>query len=173
VTTIVRLTPRVRFTVRTMMVAVAIVAVFMACSYDWSARRDRCYDIASRHASLSAEYRPNAQGPGNIPDRRLARPYEADFRESRRPPLGANSEEFAVSAGWLLSKVRPRQSTDRLNLALVLFTVALADLCSRDETKVSSGTCPCRQPSSFAYILERNRCRKTSPHHCRNQGGRR
>jgi hypothetical protein len=54
--------PRVRFTMRTMMVAVAVVAVLMVWSYDWSARRDRCYEIASRHASLSAEYRRNAKG---------------------------------------------------------------------------------------------------------------
>ena len=45
-----------------MMVAVAVVAVLMVWSYDWSARRDRCYEIASRHASLSAEYRRNANG---------------------------------------------------------------------------------------------------------------
>jgi hypothetical protein len=53
--------PRVRFTVRTMMIAVAIVAVLLLCSYDWP-RRERCYEIASRHASLSVEYRRNAKG---------------------------------------------------------------------------------------------------------------
>jgi hypothetical protein len=45
-----------------MMAAVAIVAVLMVWSYDWSARRNRCYEIASRHASLAAEYRRNARG---------------------------------------------------------------------------------------------------------------
>jgi hypothetical protein len=54
--------PRVRFTVRTMMVTVAIVSLLMVWSYDWSARRERCLDIASRHASLAAEYRRNAKG---------------------------------------------------------------------------------------------------------------
>jgi hypothetical protein len=53
--------PRVRFTVRTMMVTVAVVGVLMVWSYDWSARRERCFDIASRHASLAAEYRRNAR----------------------------------------------------------------------------------------------------------------
>ena len=54
--------PRVRFTVRTMIVTVAIVGVLIGWSYDWSARRERCFDIASRHASVAAEYRMNAKG---------------------------------------------------------------------------------------------------------------
>jgi hypothetical protein len=54
--------PRVRFTLRTMTVAVAVVAVVVVWSHDWSGRRDRSYEIASRHASLSAEYRRNAKG---------------------------------------------------------------------------------------------------------------
>ncbi len=44
------------------MIAVAVVALLLVWSYDRSARRDRCYEIASRHASLSAEYRRNANG---------------------------------------------------------------------------------------------------------------
>jgi hypothetical protein len=54
--------PRVRFTVRTIMVVVAIAAMILAWSYDRPARRERCHEIAARHASLSAEYRRNADG---------------------------------------------------------------------------------------------------------------
>ncbi len=54
--------PRVRFTVRTMMAAVVVVAILMAWLYDWSGRRERCYEIASREAAFAGEYRDNAHG---------------------------------------------------------------------------------------------------------------
>ena len=54
--------PRVRYTVRTMMAAVLVVALLMAWLYDWSGRRERCYEIASREAAFAGEYRDNAHG---------------------------------------------------------------------------------------------------------------
>jgi hypothetical protein len=58
--------PRVRFTVRTMMIAMAVVALLLVWTFDRSARRERCYEIAARHANLSAEYRRNANGNGGM-----------------------------------------------------------------------------------------------------------
>jgi hypothetical protein len=58
--------PRVRFTTRAIMIAVAVVAVLLMCFYDRSTHRERCYDIASRHASLSTEYRRNARGSDDM-----------------------------------------------------------------------------------------------------------
>ncbi len=44
--------PRVRYTVRTMMAAVLVVALLMAWLYDWSARRERCYELEAIGRSL-------------------------------------------------------------------------------------------------------------------------
>jgi hypothetical protein len=84
-----------------MMVVIAMVAVSTVCSYDWAARRERCFDIASRHASLAAEYRRNAEGDQGM--LRIAawhdhmkemfenaadRPWETIPKSSPFPPLG-------------------------------------------------------------------------------------
>lgn len=53
-------------TTRTIMIAVAVVALPLVWSYDRSAHRERCYEIASRHGSISAEYRRNANGNGGM-----------------------------------------------------------------------------------------------------------
>jgi hypothetical protein len=58
--------PRIRFTTRTIMSAVAVVALLLVSPYDRSTHRERCYEIASRHASLSAEYRRNAKGSSRM-----------------------------------------------------------------------------------------------------------
>ncbi len=54
--------PRVRIGLRSSMIAVAVLALLMAWCYNWSERRYRCGEIASRHAAVGMEYRLNARG---------------------------------------------------------------------------------------------------------------
>jgi hypothetical protein len=51
--------PRVRFTVRWLMIAVAAVALVPMCWNVWSGRRERFLELADRHALHAAEFRRN------------------------------------------------------------------------------------------------------------------
>jgi hypothetical protein len=53
---------RVQLSMRAMMVLVMAIAVLLAWSYHWSGRTERCYELASRHAALSAAYAHNGRG---------------------------------------------------------------------------------------------------------------
>ncbi len=75
--------PRIRLTVRRLMLAVALLALPMGWLGDRTqARRARCLDLADREAKLGAEYRRNAGGSAGM--LRIAAWHEFQSKEYMR-----------------------------------------------------------------------------------------